>query len=221
MTGRRDTGRVPALPAKLAILAIGLCLALAGCRQNMHNQAKYKTYSENDFFADGQTARVPPANTVARGDLRESPELYTGMTRAGQLVAEMPMPVTAQLLRRGQERFNIFCSPCHDRVGNGNGIIVQRGYKQPPSLHVDRLRASPPGYFFTVITNGFATMPSYAAQIPVADRWAIVGYIRALQLSQHAKLADVPSGDRARLEGGTVAPPTPAPRGGHHGDGDA
>ncbi|HVM96496.1 MAG TPA: cytochrome c, partial [Candidatus Acidoferrales bacterium] len=125
---------------------------------------------------------------------------------------QFPAPVTSQVLLRGQERFNIYCSPCHDRVGNGQGMIVQRGYKQPPTFHSDRLRAQPPGYFFEVISHGFGVMPSYAGQVPPADRWAIVAYIRALQLSQKATLDDVPPGERAKLDN----PPAAAAAAGEH-----
>jgi mono/diheme cytochrome c family protein len=113
-----------------------------------------------------------------------------------------PVAVTGQVLDRGQERFNIYCSPCHGRLGMGNGMIVQRGYRRPPSFHTDRLREAPPGYFFDVISNGFGAMPDYAAQISPQDRWAIIGYIRALQLSQNGSLDDVPAGERSKLASG-------------------
>ncbi len=185
---------------RTALLAAGLALAAAaGCRQNMHNQAKYKTLAESDFFPDGLSARPLPAHTVARGFLRDTP-LYTGLGPDGRPLATFPFPVTRQVLERGEQRFNIFCSPCHDRTGSGRGMIVQRGYKQPPSYHIDRLRSSPVGYFYNVITEGFGVMPSYASQIPPADRWAIVAYVRALQLAQNARLADLSPGERQRLD---------------------
>jgi mono/diheme cytochrome c family protein len=156
----------------------------------MHNQAKYKTLAESDLFADGLSARPLPAHTVARGFLRDTP-FDTGLGADGRPLAAFPLPVTRDLLARGEQRFNIFCSPCHDRTGSGRGMIVQRGYKQPPSYHIDRLRSSPVGYFYNVITEGFGVMPSYAPQVPVADRWAIAAYIRVLQYRQTAKLADL------------------------------
>jgi mono/diheme cytochrome c family protein len=130
---------------------------------------------------------------------------YTGKS-GGQLVNELPFPLTQQVLDRGQQRFNIFCSPCHDKTGNGRGMIVQRGYRQPPSYHIDRLRQAPIGHFFDVMTNGFGAMPDYRAQIQPRDRWAIAAYIRALQLSEHATIDDVPAADRDRLS----QPPAPA-----------
>jgi mono/diheme cytochrome c family protein len=195
------------------LLAAGLAgivgLLASGCRQNMHNQPKTEPYEESDFFPDGVASRPLPAGTVARGYLREDTALYAGVDAQGQPVAALPLPVTRELLRRGQERFNVFCSPCHDRAGTGHGMIVERGYKQPSSYHIDRLRQAPVGYFYDVITRGFGVMPSYAAQVPPEDRWAIIAYIRALQLAQNARLADLPPGERAKLEAELrQAPPT-------------
>jgi mono/diheme cytochrome c family protein len=138
---------------------------------------------------------------VARGHLDEDQAFYTGST-GGTPVQTNPLPFSRDVLLRGQERYNIYCSPCHDRVGSGEGMIVLRGYKQPPTFHDERLRKVPDGYLFQVMTRGFATMPSYAAQVEPRDRWAIVAYIRALQLSQHAALSDVPEPDRAALQTG-------------------
>ena len=183
---------------RLGVAGLAL-VAAAGCRQNMHNQHKVKTYGASDFFVDGQGARPLPAHTVARGDLREG-FAYTGLDDGGKPVAQMPFPVTRELLLRGQDRFNVYCSPCHDRTGNGRGMIVRRGYKQPTSYHIDRLRSAPVGYFVNVITEGYGVMPSYAPQVPVADRWAIAAYIRVLQYSQNASLADLPPADRQRVE---------------------
>ncbi len=183
---------------------------LAGCRQDMHNQPKYRPYRPSTFYADGRSERPPLADTVARGHLYETDKLLHTGKEGDAFAAEFPMPVNKAFLERGRERYDIYCSPCHDRVGNGNGMIVQRGYKAPPSFHQDRLRQQAPGYFFYVITNGFGVMPDYAQQVPVEDRWAIASYIRALQLSQNAKLADVPAADRARLDAPTAA------QGGHH-----
>jgi hypothetical protein len=178
-----------------------LLVAAAGCRQNMHNQHKVKALGTSTFFADGQGARPIPAHTVARGDLREG-FAFTGLGPDNKPVAEMPaeFKVTREFLLRGQERFNIYCSPCHDRVGTGHGMIVQRGYKPPTSYHIERLRTAPIGYFFNVITEGYGVMPTYAPQIPVADRWAIAAYIRVLQYSQNAKLAELPEADKKRVQ---------------------
>ncbi len=186
-----------------------LALALSGCRQNMHNQAKYIPLRESEFFADGTSARPLPAHTVARGFLRADPALYTGLDRAGKPVPDFPaaLPVNRALLLRGEQRYNIFCSPCHDRAGTGLGMVVKRGYKQPPSYHIDRLRTAPVGYLYNVITEGFGVMPSYAAQIPPEDRWAIVAYVRALQLSQNARLADLTPEERQRLDESWKLPP--------------
>jgi mono/diheme cytochrome c family protein len=181
------------------IAAVVVLLATAGCRQNMHNQHKINTLGPSTFFADGQGARPLPAHTVARGDLREG-FAYTGLDAAGKPAAQMPFPVTRQVLLRGQERYNVFCSPCHDRAGNGRGMIVRRGYKQPTSYHIERLRNAPVGYFFNVMTEGYGVMPSYAPQVPVSDRWAIAAYIRVLQYSQNARLADLPADVRQKVE---------------------
>jgi mono/diheme cytochrome c family protein len=177
-----------------------LCLALAGCRQDMHDQPKYQPFERNAFFADQRASRPLVPGVVARGHLDEDQAFFTGAS-AGATVQTNPLPRTREVLLRGQERFNIYCSPCHDRVGNGEGMIVQRGYKQPPSLHSDRLRSVPDGYLFQVMTNGFGVMPTYAPQVPARDRWAIVAYIRALQYSQHATLADVPDAERTGMGG--------------------
>jgi hypothetical protein len=175
-------------------------LALAGCRQDMHDQPKYQPFERNPFFADQRASRPLVPGVVARGHLDADRTFYAGVSGSA-LVATNPVPITRDLLLRGQQRYDIYCSPCHDRVGAGEGMIVLRGYKQPPSFHSDRLRSLPDGYFFQVMTNGFGTMPSYAPQVPASDRWAIVAYIRALQYSQHATLADVPESERANLEG--------------------
>jgi mono/diheme cytochrome c family protein len=165
----------------------------------MHNQHKVKTLAASDFFADGQGARPLPAHTVARGDQRVG-FVYNGLDEANKPVDRLPMPLTRELLRRGQERFNIFCSPCHDRLGTGRGMIVRRGYKQPSSYHIERLRNAPVGYFVNVMTEGFGVMPSYAPQVPVEDRWAIAAYIRVLQYSQNAHLAELSPQARQRVE---------------------
>jgi mono/diheme cytochrome c family protein len=164
----------------------------------MAEQPSYRTFQA----ADGATsARALPADTVARGQLHEDGALFTGMAE-GREVAQSPVAPTPELLDRGQQRFDIYCSPCHGFVGDGDGMIVQRGFSAPPSFHSDRLRQAPDGHFFAIMSNGFGAMPSYAAQIPVPDRWAIVAYIRALQLSQNATLGDVPPDQRDALGGG-------------------
>jgi hypothetical protein len=180
------------------VLSLGL---LSACRQDMHDQPKYIPLRPSDFFADGRSARPLIEGTVARGYLDANVLLYTGKGPDGKPSNEFPMPVTKELLLRGQQRFNIYCSPCHDRTGNGNGMIVRRGYRHPPSYHSDRLRQQPNGYFFDVITRGFGAMPDYAVQVQPEDRWAIVAYIRALQLSQQASINDVPAADRSQLGG--------------------
>jgi Cytochrome C oxidase, cbb3-type, subunit III len=174
-------------------------LALGGCRLDMQDQPKFKPLAENAFYADLRSARDPIAGTVARGQLHEDSYFYTG--KIGNNPGDyMPFPVSTEVMARGQERFNIYCSPCHSRVGDGNGMIVQRGYRRPPSYHIDRLRKAPLGYFFDVMTNGFGAMPDYASQISPRDRWTIVAYIRALQLSQDAAQGDVPSGQEIPSE---------------------
>jgi len=190
---------------RVGLFAAVVLLCAAGCRQDMHDQPKYKPYRRSPFFADGREVRPLVADTVARGHLEDDVLLYTGKT--GDRPADVfPFPVTADVLQRGQERYNIYCSPCHDRTGNGGGMIVLRGYRRPPAFHIDRLRQQPVGYFFDVITHGFGVMPNYAQQIPARDRWAITAYVRALQLSQHAGLMDVPAAEQARLASSTAQP---------------
>ncbi len=192
--------------AALAAAAFAAIVLLAGCRQDMHDAPRYKPLAESEFFADGSSARPLPAGTVARGQLREDKLFYTGRTPEGSLALEVPVPVTTGLLRRGRERFDIFCSPCHGALGDGRGMVVERGYKQPASLHEERLRRAPAGYYFYNITNGFGVMSSYASQIPPADRWAIVAYIRALQLSQNLDASRLSADERARLDAPVAAP---------------
>jgi len=217
---------------RVASLLIGLAL-MSGCRQDMHDQPKYRPLRPIDAFGsitDGRSARPLVEGTVARDELRDDVEFYTGKLRQSQsgattaqpqnvpptqtvnqqgaqvpaqtyqgFVTDFPMPITAADLDRGQERFNIYCSVCHGRLGDGSGMIVKRGFRKPPSFHDDRLRNAPIGYFFDVATNGFGAMPDYASQIPLDDRWRIIAYIRALQLSQRGSLADVPASERGKL----------------------
>jgi len=188
------------------LAVVAMCVVLAACRQDMHDAPSYDPLQQSAFFPDGAASRMLVANTVARGQLREDEHLYTGKVN-GQVAAEFPMPVTAEVMARGQERFNVYCSPCHGRTGMGNGMIVQRGFRAPPSYHEERLRNVPVGYFFDVMTSGFGAMQDYSAQVPVTDRWAIAAYIRALQLSQRASVSDVPADRRGDLD---AAAPTPA-----------
>lgn len=173
-------------------------LLLAGCRQDMHNEPKMIPQRGSAFFADGRGARPQVLHTVARGQLHADSYFYTGVVRGanGYLEErdELPFPVTMTVLRRGQERFNIYCTPCHSRVGNGLGEIVQRGYKPAANLQDQVRMAQPLSHYFYVMTHGFGAMPDYSAQLAPADRWAVAAYIRALQLSQSATMADVPAG---------------------------
>lgn len=171
----------------------------AGCRMDMHVQPKYKTYAATDFFGDGRSARPLVAGTVARGHLEIDDHLYKGKLNGAEATT-FPFPITAADLERGRERHDIYCSPCHDYTGSGRGMIVQRGFPPPPSYHIDRLRQAPAGHFFDVITNGSGSMYSYAARISPEDRWRIIAYIRALQLSQHAALEDAPPAERRKLQ---------------------
>jgi mono/diheme cytochrome c family protein len=180
------------------------CVALAACRQDMHDAPRYEPLEEAPFFADGGASRVLVANTVPRGHLRTDEHLYTGRV-GGELAAEFPMPVTSEVMARGRERFDVFCSPCHGRTGEGNGMVVQRGFRRPPSYYETRLLEAPVGYYFDVMTNGFGAMQDYASQVPVTDRWAIAAYIRALQFSRRATLDDVPADRRAELEAAAPA----------------
>lgn len=185
-----------------------------GCeiRQAMYDQPKPKPLQYSEFFGDDRVSRPSVPGTVAQGHLNADTHYYEGVVD-GKPAETFPIPVTLDVLKRGHERFDIYCSPCHDRAATGNGMVVQRGFKKPVSFHDPRLRSSPVGYFFNNITKGFGQMPSYAHQIPVADRWAIVAYVRALQLSQNATLDDVPEAERARLmaEAAAAAAAAPAP----------
>ena len=177
------------------VVVVSTLLLLAGCRSDMQNQPYKRPLAESEFYADRRSARPLVEGTVARSDLRADTYFYTG--KIGQEDGNyMPFPVTAEVMKRGQQRFNIYCSPCHGETGDGQGMIVQRGLKRPPSYHNDRLRKAPIGYFFDVMTNGFGAMLDYSQQVSPPDRWAIAAYIRALQLSQGATRGDVPAGQQ-------------------------
>ena len=194
-------GSVRRIFANFATFAVCLVGVVSGsaCRRDMHDQPKYIPLRQSAFFGDERSARPIVAGTVARGMLHADPLLYSGKAN-GQDTTIFPFPIDAAVMARGQERFNIFCSPCHGRAGLGDGMIVRRGFRRPPTFHQDRLRNAPVGQLFDVISNGFGAMPDYAGQIAVADRWAIIAYVRALQLSEHATLADVPADRRPELE---------------------
>lgn len=185
--------------AAFALWAAVAATTVVGCTQHMEDQPRYEPYEKGNFFGDGLSAREPVPGTIARGQLRLDLHLYEGKVD-GKLAETFPEPVDRATLDRGRERFDIFCSVCHDRAGTGGGMVVLRGFPSPPSLHIERLRKAPPGHFFDVITNGLGRMPSYKSQIPVRDRWAIVAYVRALQLSQHADAAELSQADRRQLE---------------------
>jgi len=182
-------------------------LVAAGCRQDMHDAPRYEAYEASSSFPDGRASRTAPTGTVARGWLRDDEALYTGKV-AGQVVDLFPFAIAHADLQRGQQRFNIYCTPCHGQLGDGNGMVVQRGLRQAASYHQDRLRTEKIGYFYDVITNGFGAMQGYAEQIPVRDRWLIVAYVRALQLSQHATVAEVPADRRAQLDASVSETPS-------------
>jgi len=196
---RGKGGRLPRPMARVvALFAFSATLMVAGCRQDMQNQPKLIPQRGSEMFADHRGARPQVVNTVARGQLHEDSYFYTGVVQGAngyrEEKNELPFPVTLDVLRRGQERFNIYCTPCHSRVGNGAGEIVQRGYKPAANLHDQVRRAQPLSHYFYVMTNGYGAMPDYSAQLEPADRWAIAAYIRALQLSQAASAGDVPAG---------------------------
>jgi mono/diheme cytochrome c family protein len=199
-----------------AFVAVGaLSLFGAACRQDMHNAPRVDPYEETDAFPDGRGMRPLPEGTVARGHLNEDELMFTGKVN-GQLVDQFPFPVTRDVLERGHDRFNVYCSPCHGRTAEGNGMIVQRGLRPPPSFHDDKIRTQPVGYYFDVMTNGFGAMQDYRMQLEPKDRWAVASYIRALQYSQRASVADVPSDKRGELDKPAADETKPAPSHGEH-----
>lgn len=181
------------------VLAGCMILALAGCRQDMHNQPKYVPYRSSEFFKDGLSERQQVVGTVARGELHENTYFYSGKVglKEGD---QFPFPITQAVMERGRERYDIYCSPCHSRVGDGNGMIVKRGYRQAANFHLERYLSQPVGHYYDVITHGQGAMPEYASQIEPADRWAIAAYIRALQYAQSGSMADVPADQRGELK---------------------
>jgi len=182
----------------LLLLLLGAALA-TGCN-DMYDNHRLKPLEESKFYADRSSARSLLEGTVARGEARTEELLNTGRV-GGKLADLLPMPVTRELLARGEDRFNTFCSPCHSRLGDGNGMIVQRGFPRPNSFHADSVRLKPAGHYFDVITNGFGRMYPYAPSIPVNDRWAIVAYVRALQLSRRIPYEELSGEEQKRLSG--------------------
>lgn len=186
-----------------AVFGLAVLVAVGGCHTDMWVQPKIKPLEASTFYSDGMSARTPVAGTVARGHLDEGEALHTGYT-GGKLVTTLPVALSKELLERGKERFTIFCTPCHGQLGDGNGMIAQRGFnlrKKPASYHTDRLRKMPIGHFFDVMTNGYGVMYSYAARVNVQDRWAIAAYIRALQASQDVDPAEIPTVAKAQIGG--------------------
>ncbi len=187
-------------PYRIALAATLVAAALAGgCRQDMHDQPRHEPLEASTFFADGRSARPLVPGTIPRGGLHEDPILFTGKTADGAFAETIPFAIDRAFLDRGRERYNIFCTPCHDHVGTGRGMAVRRGFPQAASFHIDRLRNVEPGYFFDVITKGFGRMPEYATQILPRDRWAIVAYVRALQLSQNVPEPSLTPEERREL----------------------
>lgn len=199
----------------LAAPLLALLVLLVACRQDMHDQPRLEPLEANPFFADGRSARPQVPGTIARGQLQTDKHFFAGRSQektpepvlfpvteaelertlarlaGGKLADTFPFPVPREMIDRGRTRFEVFCSPCHGRVGDGGGIVVARGFRRPPSYHIDRLRQAPVGHFFDVITRGLGAMSDFSDRVPPSDRWAIAAYIRALQLSQHARLPDL------------------------------
>jgi mono/diheme cytochrome c family protein len=184
-------------PRLVSVIVIAL-LSIVACRRDMQDQPKYKPLGESRFFADGRDSRPIPPGTIARDEIADTDPIHTGSAN-GAFLETIPLPVNATLLERGRDRFNIYCSPCHGQTGNGYGMVRQRGFWIPANLHTERLRSVPPGYIYQVIKNGYGAMPDHGDQIPVNDRWAIVAYLRALQLSRDANISDVPPDLRQQL----------------------
>lgn len=184
----------------VSFVAFGAALMLGGCaRLDMQDQPKYKPQRPSEFFADGRSGRPELEGTVARGEMKDDAAFYEGKNEKGDDVDVFPVAVDKAFIERGHQRFDIYCAPCHGRLGNGLGMIVRRGFKQPPSYHIDRLRNAPVGHFYDVISNGYGAMLNYAAQVQPRDRWAIVAYIRALQYSENANINELSAEARAKV----------------------
>lgn len=181
-----------------------LMFFLSACRNDMYDQPYMRPYERTTLYPNQTSARQPVAQTMARGELHPGEEAFRTGKTGGQLVQRMPVPATAERIQRGRERYAIYCTPCHGVAGDGNGMIIQRGFGPPPSYHINRLRAAPDGHLFDVITNGYGTMYSYASRVETADRWAVVAYLRALQLSRHARVQDLPVAERDAFTTGTA-----------------
>jgi mono/diheme cytochrome c family protein len=205
MKGTSRTARLPHECGRgrqecLRHILLALSLLAGGCsRLDMQDQPKYRPQRPSDFFADGRSERQPVEGTISRGALDEDTEFYTGKDAAGKDVEVFPIAIDKAVIVRGQQRYEVFCSPCHGRIGNGLGMIVRRGFKQPPSYHTDRLRDAPVGHLYDVISNGYGAMLNYATQVQPHDRWAIVAYVRALQYSENANINDLPAEARSRV----------------------
>ncbi len=195
------------------LLMIPLMLGTIGCYRgkpskeppihmnpNMDDQPKYRAQAASNFFEDGRAMRDPIDGTLPRGFLREDVVYYTGKDKNGKPVKKSPVAPTMEVLKRGRERFNIYCSPCHSRLGDGKGMVVKKGMFPPPTYHQARLRDIEDGHIFDVISNGIRNMPSYRSQVPVSDRWAIINYLRVLQRSQNASLKDIPESEKAKIQ---------------------
>jgi mono/diheme cytochrome c family protein len=190
---------------KVVFLGAALLLVTSlGCRQEMYDQPRYEPLERSGFYADTRGSRPLVEGTVARGTLDAAAVSLppAGAPGAAALATALPVPLTRELVFRGRDRYEIFCTPCHDRTGSGQGMVVRRGYRPPPTLHIDRLQDAPIGHLYDVMSRGLGAMPDYAQQIPPSDRWAIAAYVKALQLSQRALAAELPPDDRARLEAG-------------------
>lgn len=186
------------------IVGLAACL-LAGCHRDMADQPRLEAYEASRFFHDGAADRLPVTGTVARGQLRSDQHFFTGKV-AGQPATTFPEPLTATMLERGAQRYKIYCAQCHDGTGYGQGMVVRRGFPRPPSFHIERLRTAPVGYYFDVITNGFGRMPAHADLVRPADRWAVIAYVRALQISQHAERSDLNAKDLEALTAAVLPP---------------
>jgi mono/diheme cytochrome c family protein len=205
-SGRRRSARPPRSGSSSRLAVLLSLLLTAGCRRDMYIQPSSRPLEQSDFFQDNHMASRPlPAHTIARGQLHEDEFLYTGKTGTN-LVTAFPIPITREVLERGKERYEIYCAVCHDRTGEGHGIIVQRGFPAPPAYSIERLRQAPVGHFFDVITHGYGVMYSYADRVSVSDRWAIAAWIRVLQQSRTGTLDDLPAQERAALEANGASP---------------